>query len=664
MSRPALYALVLALCLSAPSHSLQAASETAPQAETLSADTHLTTAEGSTFIAPAGWSIVTRGQAVVLAPPEGDSQVALVDVHATDADAAVKAAWAIVRPGFARQVAVAVDDPPREGWEASRSYEYETSPNEKRRVEATAGRHGEVWTVVLSDVADATGEKRLAQFRLLLGRLLPKGYVRETFAGKAAHRLDAAHVKLLTDFVEASRRKLGVPGVALALIDHDQVVFEGGFGVRELGKPEPVDANTRFMIASNTKALTTLLLAKLVDEGKTTWDAPVTRLDPEFRLGDADTTRQVLLRHLVCACTGLPRQDFELMFEFAHATPRSELELLATIQPTSRFGEMFQYSNSLAAAAGYVAGHVLYPGKELGAAYDEAMRTRVFGPLGMKDVTFDMATALAGDHAGAYGLDVDGRIAPDVFAIDSMAVPLRPAGGLWSSVHDLSRYVRMELGNGRLDGKRYIGEAALLARRAAQVPIGTDAVYGMGLVVDRGRGVEVVHHGGDLVGYHSDMMWLPAQQVGAVIFTNADPGRALVGAFRRRLLEVLFDGKLGAVGDVDSAAEQMRKVIAAERPHLQIPPAPALLARLASRYESPTLGALGVETSAEGTLFDFGEWQSAVASRQNDDGTTSFVTISPGVSGLPFVVGEAGGKRTLTLRDAQHEYVFTERAAE
>jgi len=183
-------------------------------------------------------------------------------------------------------------------------------------------------------------------------------------------------------------------------------------------------------------------------------------------------------------------------------------------------------------------------------------------------------------------------------------------------------------------------------------------------VVDRGRGVEVVHHGGDLVGYHSDMMWLPAQQVGAVIFTNADPGRDLVGAFRRRLLEVLFDGKLGAVGDVDSAAEQMRKVIAAERPHLQIPPAPALLARLASRYESPTLGALGVETSAEGTLFDFGEWQSAVASRQNDDGTTSFVTISPGVSGLPFVVGEVGGKRTLTLRDAQHEYVFTERAAE
>ena len=110
------------------------------------------------------------------------------------------------------------------------------------------------------------------------------------------------------------------------------------------------------MIASNTKALTTLLLAKLVDEHRLTWDTPVTQLFPRFRLGDADTTRSVLVKHLICACTGMPRQDLEWLFEYGKMTPESSLALLGTMQPTSKFGELFQYSNLMAAAAGYTAG--------------------------------------------------------------------------------------------------------------------------------------------------------------------------------------------------------------------------------------------------------------------------------------------------------------------
>ena len=119
----------------------------------------------------------------------------------------------------------------------------------------------------------------------------------------------------LTELIETAREEFDIPGVALGLIQDGEVVFEGGFGVRELGRPEPVDADTLFNIASNGKALTTLMLARLVEAGRFDWDTPVASIWPEFRLGDLETTRQVRVRHLVCACTGMPRQDYEWLFE-------------------------------------------------------------------------------------------------------------------------------------------------------------------------------------------------------------------------------------------------------------------------------------------------------------------------------------------------------------
>jgi CubicO group peptidase (beta-lactamase class C family) len=136
------------------------------------------------------------------------------------------------------------------------------------------------------------------------------------------------------------------------------------------------------MVGSITKALTTLMLARLVDEKRITWDSSATTLLPSFALGDAGTTAKVHVEHLVCACTGLPRRDSEFTFEFGGLTPREIMEVLATMQPTSAFGELYQYSNLLAAAAGFIGGHVAYPKLELGKAYDRAMRSRVIVPLG------------------------------------------------------------------------------------------------------------------------------------------------------------------------------------------------------------------------------------------------------------------------------------------
>src|SRR6185436_15260511 len=197
------------------------------------------------------------------------------------------------------------------------------------------------------DLDQGVAEKRGGQIGTIFSRLFPPGYARESFAGKTANKLDAARIATLGTFVDQARGALGVPGVSIGLFQDGKVVFAGGFGVRELGGKAPVDGDTLYIIASNTKALTTLMLAKLVDAGKLTWDTPVTSLLPSFQLGNAETTSKVLVRHLICACTGLPRQDLEWLLQFDGVTPAGTMATLATIQPTTKFGEMFQYSNLL-----------------------------------------------------------------------------------------------------------------------------------------------------------------------------------------------------------------------------------------------------------------------------------------------------------------------------
>jgi len=653
--------LIVACAGGAPNASSPAGGPAASaSAERLGSDTTLATTAGNSFVAPAGWSVTVRGPATILQPPEGGSAIALVDVRAPTADSAVAAAWRAYKPDAAWPLKVVNAKPDKDGWTDRANYSYQTSPNEKRGVGVDVQRANDVWTVAVYDMADDVGEKRLAQIALIYGELFPKGYERETFAGRKAHPLDESRIAELSAFVENAMAATKVPGVGVGLIENGKVVFAGGFGVRELGSAEKVDANTLFMVASNTKAMTTLMLGKLVDAGKLTWETPATELLPSFRLGDSATTAQVKVKHLICACTGLPRQDYEWLFEYEGITPEGALATLATMQPTSKFGEMFQYSNPLAAAAGYIGGHVAYPDLELGAAYDSAMRSLVFGPLGMRATTFDYEAALRADHAMPHSQDVSGDVRPALMDLNYSMIPVRPAGAAWSNVRDMLAYVAMELAKGTLsDGSRYVSPEVLLERRVPQVPIGKTASYGMGLMVDTTWGVEVVHHGGDMIGFHSDMMWLPAYGVGAVVLTNGDPGWIVRSQYQRKLLEVLFDGKPEADAQAAAQAKTFYQGLEAERKLLTVPADTGEVARLASRYHNDALGEIEVKTGQGAPVFDFGEWRSEVASRRNPDGTVSFVSVTPGVFGFEFVVG-SGAARTLTVRDAQHEYVFTE----
>jgi CubicO group peptidase (beta-lactamase class C family) len=667
--RTALYRTALVACLAFnvfAATSLAAspqAAETKPAIERVTADTPRVTSAGATFKVPSGWSIDTRKDLVILTPPEADTHIAIVDSQAADATAAVAAAWAAYKPESKRPIKLVTPRPAREGWDERQVFDYETSPNERAAVQALALRAGSRWTVVILDGTDPTVEKRSAPIGLVFESLRPKDYKRESFAARKPHPLDAAHIDQLKAFVETSMQQLGIPGASIALIDGGKIVYEGGFGVRELGKPERVDENTVFMAASNTKGMTTLLLSELVDEKKLKWDEPVIDVYPAFKLGDAETTKKVLVKNLICACTGVPRQDMEWLFEFKNATPETELALLGTMQPTSKFGEVFQYSNLMAAAAGYIGAHLVYPNLELGAAYDKAMQEKIFDPLGMKSTTFDYARALAGDHASPHGDDIDGKPTVASMAINYSIVPARPAGAVWTSSADLIRYVQDELALGKLpNGKQLVSAESLLMRRAPQISLGEDVTYGMGLIVDRTYGVPVVSHGGSMSGFKSNLYFLPDSGIGAVLLTNSDNGGMLLGPFGRRLLEVVFDGKPEAVAEVASRAASHKAALAKDRERLEAPATSALVSALAKHYSSKELGDLAVLTDNGVTTFDLGEWKSTVASRKNDDGTTSFITIDPGTDGFEFVVGDRAGKRVLIIRDGQHEYTFTETA--
>jgi CubicO group peptidase (beta-lactamase class C family) len=626
-------------------------------------DTPGMTASGITYTQPREWAVQLQGAATILVSPENDLNIAVIDVgSAATGQAAAAKAWALYKPNSTRPIRLATPVTPGDGWDERVSLTYETSPSERAVAAALAMRKGASWTVAIVDGADATMNKRAAAAEIIERSLRPAGYTPETFAGKTARRLTPERIQALRDFIAESARELEVPGIGIALIDQGRVVWQGGYGVRELGHPEEVDAHTKFMIASNTKGMTTLLLSMLADEGKLRWDEKVTDLYPSFRLGSDATTKATEVRHLVCACTGLPRKDFAFILADSGAPASDAFRQLSETQPTSAFGELFQYNNLMAAAAGYLGGSLAYPNLEIGAAYDKAMQTRIFGPLGMHDTTFDFKVGESGDWAHPHGFDVDGRMTEMSNRFNHLIEPHRPAGGAWSSAADVARYVELELSKGVTpEGKRLVSQANLLERRKRGVPTGEDAWYGMGLFSEVVSGVPVITHGGTLQGFHSDWWALPDAEIGAVLLTNADSGPAMFKPFLRRLLEVVYDGKPEAAREVDNAAKQMKAQLKVKRARLTVPGDPTVLANLAAAYRDPELGNKitlredgGIKSVKAGFI------EGPVATRKNADGTTSLVSIGPGAIGLDAVIGLRNGTRTLTVRDSQHDYVYTE----
>ena len=441
------------------------------------------------------WLSDERAGMVRLEDPSRELSIWLTHNTAADRAAAIAAAWGQVRPDFALAVAQAEDRPGRDGWDEMGQVVYVTPSAESRLVVALALRHGTTWQVALLDGTQAAFGRRGAQLGATLESLRLPDMAKESFAGRPI-KLDAERLAAFDAFVEEARVLAGVPGLAVAVVSRDRVLLAKGHGVRALGAKAAVTPSTRFMIGSTTKSLTTLLMAALVDRGALTWDTPLTAVLPDFALGDAATTAAVTLRHTVCACTGMPRQDLEFIFEYAGWTPERRLASMKAMTPTTGFGETFQYSNLMVAAGGFAAGRAASAKGALDVAYGRALATYVLGPLGMKATALTLATGKRKDAAAPHAQDL-ARAYRRIKLTDEGAVEaVGPAGGAWSTVEDLGRYVQLELrGGADARGKVIVSPAGIAARRAPQVKIGAHSAYGLGLFLDDELGVAVVGHG-------------------------------------------------------------------------------------------------------------------------------------------------------------------------
>ena len=670
MTRPAsLLLLALAACTRSsppaastdaapPSDAVHAAPPVTAEATTVA---H-TLPSGVTFAAAAGWTFTERPDGATLNGPNGELSMELIEVRGAEGlQDAIDQALAARVPDFDLDQRPGEDRPGQDGWETTRGVGYISAPEAARSVSSGCVKKDDLFLVMHMNNPDAAAQRRGSEMWLVMSSVRPPGHVEESYADRTPRAIDEAFVDEVRTSMQTLMEQADIPGAALTLFDADTVYLEEGFGIRKVGEEGKVTPETRFLIASNTKPLTTLLLAKLVDDGRITYDTLVTDIDPDFALGDQETTARVQVKHLICACTGMPRQDFEWIFQWNGVTPEEMYAGLGAMQPTTAFGELYQYSNPLAAGAGFVAGRLVHPDLDVGSAYDQAMQEQVFDPLGMTQSTFDYDAVLMGDLAWPHSWSTKLENVPGEFDLNRAIWPLRPAGALWSTVGDYRRYLQMELNEGALaDGSTYIGAEALLARRAPQVRIAENNHYGMGLGISTHKGITRFNHGGSMLGYKSQFVIDPASGVGAVVFTNSDTG-GRAGAILDHIIEMLYaDDTPEALQGIEAGMAQLRSTWSAEVERWSEPPDPAAVERLAESYESDGLGALSVKRDGDQLVFVFDSWSSPMATRTEPDGSVSFMTTQPGIDGLELNAPADGPIEALTLRDMQHTYTFTQ----
>src|SRR5450756_1041425 len=327
------------------------------------------------------------------------------------------------------------------------------------------------------------------------------------------------------------------PGAAVAVVAGDGAVYVRCFGVREVGKPEKVDKDTVFQLASISKSFTTTMLAALVGEREIGWDDPVEKYWPGFALWDPWVSRHVTFRDLTAHRSGLPEYAGDELEQFGYG--RMEiLRRLRYLEPVAGFRAAYAYQNALPTAAAEGAS------RATGESWERLVRTRVLAPLGMDATVLSYRDYLgapdrSGSHTMGNGMMRAGTPADDVFA---------PAGGVSSSIADMVPYLRMQVNGGALAGVRVAGDKALAATHAATTVIGDDeagpTAYALGWETYGYLGRRVVQHGGDFSAGVSTMISMaPADGVGIVVLTNAFPeGHALATALTKTLYDLYMEG--------------------------------------------------------------------------------------------------------------------------
>lgn len=627
---------------------------------TLAADTTLATPSGATLTVPAGWHVTLREDRLVLEEPDRELRVVILETAETDLREAVEQGMRTLDPRFARKVERTRRPPPAHGWDESLEVEYELLTNERRVVIGVARREGAKVHLALIDGGLAAFERRGAEIDRVAQSLRPPGGGEEPWRGRAALPLSGERLAALDAFIEHAREKLGVPGAAIAVVQGGKVVFEKGYGVREQGKKAPVTPRTLFMVGSITKSLTSLLMAVAVDEGRMSWDTKVHALPLRVQVGDPDLSRTMAIKHTVCACTGLPPRDLQLFFT-QDVTPQDQLRELATLRPTTRLGETFQYSNLLVAAGGWAAAQTFGRTKDIDKAYAHQLQAKVLAPMGMTSSTLDMAAAAQADHASPHAPDYKQDLTVTPLSAEGDVRSIRPAGALWSSVRDMARYLLVELGQGKTpEGKRVVSEASLLARREPQVEMGDRRAYGLAIAMREHHGIRTYGHAGRMFGFASVATFLPDHDAGWVVLTNAGTGDGLHESVKRKILGLLFQAER------DEASEHLEYELKtlqddAERARREIRPDvdPAWARELTGTYEHPGLGRLTVSARGSAVTVRAGERRWRAGQKTESDGTRKLVLLDPPLAGLGIVPRREAGRITLLVDTPQEKYVLS-----
>ena len=320
-----------------------------------------------------------------------------------------------------------------------------------------------------------------------------------------ARRLDALCAKL-----DKKREEHHIPGMAIAIVKDDKVVLARGFGVRDVEKNIPADEKTLFAIGSSTKAFTSALCAMMVDEGKMTWDEPVSTLLPIFTLNDPaakDATISDVLSHR----TGVARTD--VLWYGGTATIDQVYSTLGRARLKDKFRQAFNYNNNTYSAAGFAAA------KAAGTDWGTLVKTRIFTPLGMTSTNTSVpATLAAPDAAKGYLWDENDQ--KFTFRPMRSLTLAAPAGAINSNAVDMARWVRLQLGRGTFEGKKLISKDALEATWSKQIDMAPGIGYGMGWMLHDWNGKRVVEHGGNIDGFAAEVGMLPDQNVGFVLLLN------------------------------------------------------------------------------------------------------------------------------------------------
>lgn len=325
-------------------------------------------------------------------------------------------------------------------------------------------------------------------------------------------------------YVAQAARDWRVPALAIAIVKDDSLVFAKGYGVLEIGKPARADEHTRFAIGSTTKAMTSAGLAMLADEGKLRLDDRVTQYIPELQLSDPWVTRELTIRDLLTHRSGLPGVDFFWATSWQYSNA-DVIRRLRFIQPTASFRSEWQYNNVMYALAGTIIERVS------GMPWDAFVRARIFAPLGMNE-TEPLVSAIAGkpNVAVPHALLGDSvRVVP-VRSTDGVA----SAGSVWSSVSDMSKWMRFVLDSGRVGQKRLISAATFRELITPQIRAPMEEYpalelakpdyfnYGLGWFIQDYRGQQMWMHTGSINGLCAIIGLMPNERLGVYVLENLD----------------------------------------------------------------------------------------------------------------------------------------------